>query len=387
MDDWVDLFQVWREDIGLELPKDATYEFQALYDSDDATGKEIEFGEFAGQGKWNTLLDVPTQNIRDSLLALTYVQADTEFASVEQQRLLVNTAPHEYDFYALVRIMLEEMRHGWQMCDILMKHFGSSGKLEAQKLLERRAAEAFPENKQARLLGSFNKAVNNWVDFYSFTCFVDRDGKYQLGMLAPSAFAPLARSAGPMLREEAFHLGTGQDGLKRIILGNRLPISVLQKYVNKWVSTAHDLFGKDESSTAEWGWVWGVKGRFDERKLDRDEAFDRKALNDHNRTLYHNEVADIIHKLNGEIAKTGRDEKLVMPSLKFNREIGMFADQHFDIEGNPIGSEEEYHNYLAANMPSAKDEELINDIGKDKDWIQDRKLPPNAWQIPAPKMR
>ncbi|MCA8939049.1 MAG: hypothetical protein KDB07_04545, partial [Planctomycetes bacterium] len=179
MDDWVDLFHMWQEDIGVELPKNMSYNFSALYDSDDATGTEIEFGDFASNKKWNSLLDVPTQNIRDTLLALTYVQGDTEFASVEQQRLLLQNAPHEYDLYALLRIMVEEMRHGWQMCDILIKHFGNSGKLEAQKLLERRASEAFPENeKGGRLLGSFNEAVNNWVDFYSYTCFVDRDGKY-----------------------------------------------------------------------------------------------------------------------------------------------------------------------------------------------------------------
>src|SRR5690606_16062064 len=184
-------------------------------------------GDLSGRRKCNIVLEIPAVHIRYSLLQLIYVQGDTEFASVEQQRLLVGNAPHYYDRYALVRIMLEEMRHGWQMCDILVNYFGDSGKVEARKLLERRASEAFPGSKGGkRLLGSFNAAVNNWLDFYAYTCFVDRDGKYQLGMLQPSAFAPLARSAGPMLREEAFHLGTGQDGLKRLILGNRVPVSI-----------------------------------------------------------------------------------------------------------------------------------------------------------------
>jgi len=29
--------------------------------------------------------------------------------------------------------MIEEMRHGWQMCALLMDHFGYSGKVERKK--------------------------------------------------------------------------------------------------------------------------------------------------------------------------------------------------------------------------------------------------------------
>ena len=108
----------------------------------------------------------------------------------------------------MLRVMIEEMRHGWQMCALLMEHFGYSGKVEAQKMLERRAFE----NK--RLLGAFNVDVDNWMDFFTYTDFVDRDGKFQLQMLKYSAFAPLGRSMSYMLREEAFHMGTGNDGLR-----------------------------------------------------------------------------------------------------------------------------------------------------------------------------
>ena len=84
--------------------------------------------------------------------------------------------------------MIEEMRHGWQMCALLVDHFGYSGKVEAQKMLERRAFE------NQRLLGAFNVDVDNWMDFFTYTDFVDRDGKFQLQMLKYSAFAPLGRS-------------------------------------------------------------------------------------------------------------------------------------------------------------------------------------------------
>src|SRR5438874_12534204 len=99
-------------------------------------------------------------------------QGDTEFASCEQQRHLFETAPTDWDRRAITRVMIEEMRHGWQMCALLIEHFGYSGKVEAQKMLERRAFE----NK--RLLGAFNVDVDNWMDFFTYTDFVDRDGKF-----------------------------------------------------------------------------------------------------------------------------------------------------------------------------------------------------------------
>src|SRR6478609_9376621 len=82
------------------------------------------------------------------------------------------------------RVMIEEMRHGWQMCALLIDFFGETGKIEAKKMLDRRAYE----NK--RLLGSFNEECDNWLDFFAFTDFIDRDGKFQLQMLKYSAFAP-----------------------------------------------------------------------------------------------------------------------------------------------------------------------------------------------------
>ena len=181
----------------------------------------------------------PDQHIRDALLNLIVYQGDTEFASVEQQRHLLETSPRDYDTDSVCRIMTEEMRHGWQMCHLLINHFGDSGKIEAQKLLERRVLA------EHRLLGSFNVDVDNWLDFFTYTDFVDRDGKFQLNMLSTSGFAPLARSMGPMLKEEAFHLGTGHMGLKRIVRAGGVPPALMQKYFNKWISTAYDLFGED----------------------------------------------------------------------------------------------------------------------------------------------
>lgn len=374
-DDWMDYLKEWQSDIGVKIEDSENFVMTPIYDAE--IHPEIEFGDFKGQAKWDRITQVPTQNMRDSLLALTFVQGDTEFASVEQQRRLLENVPHDYDRYAAVRIMLEEIRHGLQMCHILVEHFGTSGKTEARKLLERRAREAFPESNSPRLLGAFNEAVDNWLDFYAYTCFVDRDGKFQLGMLKPCGFSPLARSAGPMLREEAFHLGSGNDGLTRIVKAGRVPVPILQRFFNKWISCAMDLFGKDESSTAEWGYVWGFKARFDEEKQRKDGNLDpdRKELNHHNRMLYHVEVADIVKRLNSFIPG---QEKLVMPDEKFHRAIGRYAGMPYAAAGN-LMAQEEFDKYIPTVLPTKQDYAELQSIFKDPTWIVERALPKDLW--------
>ena len=203
-DDWIDYFGQWQKDIGYDPELLDNYKFETKLG--ELHSPEIEFGDFQGQRKWERVSQIPNQSIRDALMNLIVYQGDTEFASVEQQKNLLDTAPTEYDRQALTRVNSEEMRHGWQMCYLLVNYFGDSGKLEARKLLERRAF------KGERLLGSFNAPVNNWLDFFTYTEFVDRDGKYQLTMLSHSSFAPLAESVTAMLKEEFFHMFTGHTG-------------------------------------------------------------------------------------------------------------------------------------------------------------------------------
>jgi len=256
--------------------------------------------------------------------------------------------------------MIEEMRHGWQMCALLVEHFGYSGKVEAQKMLERRAFE----NK--RLLGAFNVDVDNWMDFFTYTDFVDRDGKFQLQMLKYSAFAPLGRSMSYMLREEAFHMGTGNDGLRRIVEAGVIPAWLIQKYLNKWISSSYDLFGTDNSSSAHWAYVWGVKGRYDEPKNPQEAKVDE--LNDYNRHLYRDEVAGLIERFNSVLKPS--EPKLYAPNIKFNRNIGRWAGQKFHAQtGEPI-DDKHYEEHVRDYMPSAEDKKLLLDIiANEKKWI------------------
>lgn len=355
-DDWVDHFRQWQADIGLDLPELRAHRFESRFGL--LRSHEIEFGDFAGQRKWERVMEIPEQRIRDALERLIAVQGDTELASVEQQRRLVSNAPSRQDLLSLLRVMSEEMRHGWQMASLLVTHFGASGKIEARKLLERRAFSG------TRLLGAFNEEVADWLDFFTYTCFIDRDGKYQLQMLSGSAFAPLARSMGPMLHEEAFHLGTGYSGLKRILLAARVPVGIIQRSLNKWVPRAFDLFGVDGSSSAHWAYVWGLKGRFDEATAKT--SADRDRLNEYARERYRWECEEIVARLNRLLP--WEIPKLYVPDLRFNRQIGEFAGKPYTIDGRLI-DEVAYAEYRARVLSTPEDHVLLAKISKAGDWI------------------
>ncbi|NIM51504.1 MAG: hypothetical protein GTN62_11890 [Gemmatimonadales bacterium] len=361
-DDWTDYFYYWQDSIGLERAELRKFRFGVLFGPPEA--ESIEFGHYRGQRKWPTIMHIPDQRIRDTLQNLIVYQGDTEFASVEQQRNLLVNPPSDYDLYSIMRVMCEEMRHGWQMSYLLCEHFGDEGRREAQKLLERRAEEG------ERLLGSFNELVDNWLDFFTYTQFIDRDGKFQLKMLSTSAFDPLARSMGPMLKEESYHLGTGNHGLMRIIKAGRIQPELVQKFFNKWIPTAFDLFGNDQSSSAHWAYVWGLKGRFDERENAREA--DKGRLNEHARELYRQECQRLVDRLNRYVPE--RERWLKLPDIKFNRRIGQYARQHYDIDGNEM-SADRYKAYLAEVLPNEEDYRTVRDLCKNPGWIEERSLP------------
>ena len=365
-EEWISNFGEWQKRVGFDPSWLGDFELSVLFDWERA-GDVIEFGDYEGRAKWERALQVPHQSMRDALITMITVQGDTEFASVEQQRHLLASAPTDYDRYAAARIMAEEQRHGWQMAYLLMTYFGQQGRREAQKLLERNAQDG------DRLLGAFNRPMPHWLDFFCYTMFVDRDGKFQLGMLSTSAFKPLAASMGPMLKEESFHLGTGSNGLRRIIKAGVIPLDMLQRYINKWVSTAHDLFGVDASSSAHWAYVWGIKGRWDERKkLDAGIEVNKEVLNEESRGHYHEEIVGEVKKLCGYLPEGATE--LYVPHENFNRDIGATKGQNFNVDGTPFEeTDEEYATYLTTILPTAQDEVDLKELFE-QEWIANKPM-------------
>ena len=176
-----------------------------------------------------------------------------------------------------------------------------------------------------------------------------------------------------MLKEESFHLGTGSNGLRRIITAGVVPLDMLQRYINKWVSTAHDLFGVDESSSAEWAYVWGIKGRWDERK--KQEAgvpLDRNHLNEEARGHYHQEIVDAVKALCGYLPEGAAD--LYVPHENFNRDIGAFAKGRYTVEGTLFeGDDAAWDDYLRTMLPTPEDEAALPEIFEQQ-WISEKPL-------------
>ena len=177
--------------------------------------------------------------------------------------------------------------------------------------------------------------MKHWLDLFAYQNYMDRDGKYQLQMLSHSGFRRSRMSMGPMLREESFHLGTGVTGLKRVAKAGVVPIHIQQSFHNKWLSGSLDLFGNDHSSSAVWAYLWGIKGRPEEDK-ERNAA-DEERLNDYARRRYYEECRKIVEQINTVMPG---DEKLYVPDIRFNRQIGEFAGKRYSVDGRVLDSDQ-----------------------------------------------
>src|ERR1700755_2820833 len=186
--------------------------------------------------------------------------------------------PSLYDLRNIFQVNVEEGRHLWAMVYLLHRYFGRDGREEAEALLERRSGDA----DNPRILGSFNEETPDWLAFFMFTHFTDRDGKFQLKALAESGFDPLARTTRFMLTEEAHHMFVGESGISRVLqrtcevmaqhktddpAGLRslgvIYLPTIQRYVNFHSSVTADLFGSDVSSNAATFYTTGLKGQYE----------------------------------------------------------------------------------------------------------------------------
>ena len=180
-----------------------------IFLADPVHDRRIGFGDFFGQPVWQ---EVPGE-FRNQLRRLIVTQGDTEPASVEQQRWLGNRCPSLYDLRNLFQVNVEEGRHLWAMVYLLHSYFGRDGRDEAEELLARQSGN----RDKPRILDAFNEPIDNWLDFFMFTMFTDRDGKSQLLSLSESSLDPLSRTTRFMLTEEAHHMFVGETGVARII--------------------------------------------------------------------------------------------------------------------------------------------------------------------------
>ncbi len=330
-------------------------------------GRVIPFGDHYGEPAWQ---EVPGE-LRNTLRRIVVTQGDTEPASVEQQRRLGATAPSGYDLRNLFQVNVEEGRHLWAMVYLLHSYFGRDGREEAEMLLERRSGDA----DRPRILGAFNEPISTWLDFFMFTMFTDRDGKYQLLCLAESGFDPLARTCRFMLTEEAHHMFVGETGIQRIVertaelmrqdpnedarAAGGIDLEMIQRYLNFWFAHSLDLFGGEVSTNAANYFASGIKGRpYEDRYTDhvalegtcpveryedgsvrRDDVPTRLALNEEVRDQYVADCQRGVDKWNRSLERAGLSFRFALPSRRFERHIGTWAAVHATPGGELISAD------------------------------------------------
>jgi benzoyl-CoA 2,3-dioxygenase component B len=375
-----------------------------IFLADREVDRKINFGIHKGEDVWQ---EVPGE-YRSELRRLIVTQGDTEPASVEQQRLLGLSCPSLYDLRSLFQINVEEGRHLWAMVYLLHAYFGRDGREEAEEMLVRHSGD---EDKP-RILEAFNVPTEDWLSFFMFTFFQDRDGKFQLSSLAESGFDPLSRTCRFMLTEEAHHMFVGETGVGRVVERSAqlskqhdtldiapyggIPLPMIQKWMNFHFSICLDLFGQETSTNAANFYSMGLKGRYLETKIDDDHALGNDmfhvpelrgdnvvmaeapaltAINERLRNDYREDCQRGVERWNKIIAKAGADYTLTLPHNAFHRNIGTFQGMHFTPQGKPI-SKEEFDANRENWMPSEADREFVKSLmvrvterGKMANWV------------------
>ncbi|HEY2945434.1 MAG TPA: benzoyl-CoA 2,3-epoxidase subunit BoxB [Vicinamibacteria bacterium] len=362
-----------------------------IFLADPVADRKIGFGDNYGKPAWPV---VPGEH-RNTLRRLIVTQGDTEPASVEQQRMLGHTAPSIYDLRNLFQVNVEEGRHLWAMVYLLHSQFGRDGREEAEALLERRSGD--PD--KPRILGAFNAPVDNWLDFFMFTMFTDRDGKYQLLALAESGFDPLSRTTRFMLTEEAHHMFVGESGVERIVQRTAelmqqdknedvtrqggIPLDTVQRYLNLWFALSLDLFGGEISSNAASFFADGLKGRYKEDSYEEHQALDqhyrmsvprdgtvveedvplRNAMNEVLRDAYVEDCQRGVDRWNKHLEKAGISSRLRLPSKRFYRHIGLYADMPFDADGRLL-ERSDWDRRQGEWLPTEKDRAYVATLQK-----------------------
>ncbi len=362
-----------------------------IFLADPQKDRTIACGEDAGKPVWN---EVPGE-YRNMLKRIIVVQADTEPASVEQQRWLADTAPSLMDARNLFQVNVEEGRHLWAMVYLLQAYFGRDGRDEADELLARRSGD----DDKPRILDAFNQPCKDWLTFFSFAMFTDRDGKYQLGSLAESAFDPMSRTCRFMLTEEAHHLSVGELGLERIMrracqlmkqdsnedarAQGGIDLPTIQKWINHWYGYSLDLFGAEVSTNAADYFAAGIKGRWKEasdyedhsclgktrivptveegKLIDKEYAL-RNCMNEELRDSYAKDCHRVLRRWNRAVKNEGiTDFEFNLPSTRFFRRQGQYADSHFDLNGDLI-DEATWNKNVNDWLPTDDDREYVQSL-------------------------
>jgi benzoyl-CoA 2,3-dioxygenase component B len=203
-----------------------------------------------------------------------------------------------------------------------------------------------------------------------------------------------------MLTEEAHHMFVGETGVGRVVertadvmvehkvsdpaavrkLGV-VDLPTVQRYLNLWYTLSLDLFGGEISSNAASFFATGIKGRAKEAEFEDHKAlagtytFDapkdggfvkeevplRNAMNEVLRDAYVIDCQRGVDKWNRVLESHGLDFRLTLPSRRFHRQIGLFADVPTDPAGNLV-TKEAYAARQNEWLPSDADKAFVQSL-------------------------
>lgn len=326
---------------------------------------EIECGEFKGRPKYKRAAEMEPEQAHHVLGAVR-AQASTEFGSIQQHRLTLARAQDEEEQFWILRMMAEELRHGYQMLHLLAEDDWSAVSRDSgADMIE----EILSMNTGSHVLGAFNIDFDSFVDNVVFCALIDRVGKYQLTMQKQSAYQPLAESMPQMLREEAFHLAAGVVPMRRWVTAAArgqgfVSMEMLQKALDKWLPRGLEMFGDERGG--------GTNVRYGLKPMKNAEA----------QRLYIEEVEKLVRDLNlrwlrarrpelslaeapqvldrilgGETvgAPEGirRDDLLRLPHPDYFRRRGVPAFRMVGVDGETFTEMGEYVRHLERTLPDA----------------------------------
>lgn len=323
----------------------------------------IAVGEHAGEKRRETPRELGPEPAQQ-LLAIIRAQASTEFGSIQQHEGTLARAQDEEDKMWVLRVMAEELRHGYQMFHLLVSQDWSG--VTDQKP-EEMIEEILSMRTGSHVLDAFNLEYDSFVDNVVFAALIDRVGKYQLSMQKVCCYRPFARSMPPMLREEAFHLAAGVIPLRRwaqrAAEGNPLiSMAAIQKSIHKWLPRGLEMFGHEKGG--------GSNVRFGFKSMKNAEA----------QQLYYDEVRRMVADLNTRYVRARRpglppaeaealaerlvrergrhedisaDDLLEVPDPRFFRRKGEPAWTLVGTRGETFPDVDAYVRYLARELPEA----------------------------------
>jgi 1,2-phenylacetyl-CoA epoxidase catalytic subunit len=321
----------------------------------------IECGDQKGRAKYTRAAEMQPEQAHH-LFGAIRAQASTEFGSIQQHRLTLARAQHEEEQAWVLRMMVEELRHGYQMLHLLVEDDWSCVSQQSRADL---VEDILSMQTGSHLLGAFNIDFDSFVDNVVFCALIDRVGKYQLAMQKVSAYQPMAESMPQMLREEAFHLMTGVVPMRRwaeqAARGQvYVTMPALQKAINKWLPRGLEMFG-DERGGA-------TNVRYGLKPMKNAEAQDQ----------YHREVGKLLRGLNLRYVRArlprlsqsaaealvdrvgtegvavegiAPEDLLRLPHKDFFRRRGVPAFRRVGVDGRELAGLEDYTRHLAQSLP------------------------------------